>query len=150
MISVKGSADFSIPSIRILAFIRDPSRFAGCIPNLEKFEIKDENKFEALFKLELPSSIAVSYLRNITVKMNFELLEMQHQIFLKGEGRSAGVKITVSITMSVSGDASSHLKWVATLDAGLIEKLLGKTRLETVATTISTQIVNCIPSKLAA
>lgn len=149
MIEVRGGFELPIAASTILNFLQQPKNFSQCLPNLQEFSETDQNSFQAAFKVEVPQSFGVSYLQNLSVRMNFVTSNVPDGTVLKGEGRSAGIKMRLSLSVRVvpKGE-SSKLEYDGYLDAGLVEKLLGKQRLESLATDISKEIMDCISKKL--
>lgn len=148
MIEVNGGLEIAATGSSVLDFL-SPKNISKCLPNLQEFNEMDQNNFQAVFKIELPQSLGVSYLQNLSVRMTFTMSNAQDGVVLKGEGRTAGIRIRLFLNVKVvPKERSSLLEYEGQVDTGLIEKFLGKERLESMTRDISTKIVSCISRTL--
>ncbi|MEM0097268.1 MAG: SRPBCC domain-containing protein [Conexivisphaerales archaeon] len=131
----------------LLEFLRDPSSFSKCIPNLESLEVKSASEFSAKFKVEVPEEMDITYLKNLGMKMNFKISSHDNAVTMHGEGRSMGLKLKIDINVEIiEREAYSIMSWNASFDAGLLEKLLGKEKIKEFSDSIILKMVECINS----
>lgn|GEM_PF-1200441 len=148
MIEVKGGFEVTAIGHEVLDFLQSPKNLSQCLPNLQEFKEMDQNSFQATFKVELPRNLGISYLQNLNVRMIFTTSNAPDGVVLRGEGRSAGVRMRISLNVRVvAKEGSSMLEYEGQVDAGIVERLLGRERLETMTRDISSSIMTCI-SKL--
>ncbi len=145
MIELSGQNQVKRPNL--LAFLKDPSAFSKCIPNLESLEIKSPSEFVAKFKVEVPEEMGVSYLKNIGIKMNFSISSNNNIVMMHGEGRSMGLKIKIDITIEVvEQEDYSLMNWKALVDIGMLERMLGKENINKFSNDIISKLVTCVSS----
>jgi carbon monoxide dehydrogenase subunit G len=145
MIELSGQNEVKRPNL--LLFLKDPSSFSKCIPNLESLEIKSPTEFTAKFKVEVPEEFGVSYLKNIGIKMNFVISSQNNTVSMHGEGRSMGLKVKIDITIEVvEYEGYSVMKWKANVDIGMLERMLGKENIDKISNDIISKIVACVSS----
>lgn len=143
MIELSGQNQVKRPNL--LAFLKEPSAFSKCIPNLESLEIKSPNEFTAKFKIEVPEEMGVSYLKNIGIKMNFTILSNNNTVKMQGEGRSMGLKVKIEISIEVEEqEGYSLMSWRALVDIGVLERMLGKEYINKFSHDIISKLVTCI------
>ncbi|MGC8558987.1 MAG: SRPBCC domain-containing protein [Nitrososphaeria archaeon] len=145
MIELSGQND--IKRAGLLEFLKDPASFSKCIPNMESLEIKSAGEFSAKFRVEVPEEMGVSYLKNIGIKMNFTISYQNNIVNMHGEGRSMGLKIKLNITIEVTEhDGYSTMTWKASMDMGMLERMLGREKIDKFSGEIISQLVSCISS----
>lgn len=131
----------------LLDFLKDPSSFSRCIPNLESIEIRSPNEFDAKFKVEVPEEFGVSYLKTIGIKMHFIVSSSGNKVNMHGEGRSMGLKVKIDIEVEVyEREETSTMSWKASVDVGLLERMLGEDKIKEFSDEIISQLVLCISS----
>ncbi len=131
----------------LLAFLKDPSAFSKCIPNLESLEIKSPDEFVAKFKVEVPEEMGVTYLKNIGIKMNFTMSSNNNIVTMHGEGRSMGLKVKIDITIEViEQEGYSLMNWKAQVDIGMLERMLGKENINKFSNDIISKLLTCVSS----
>lgn len=145
MIQLSGKSE--VKRKNLLSFLKDPSQFSKCIPNLESIEIRSPAEFDAKFKVEVPEEFGVSYLKTIGIKMHFTLSSSDNKVKMHGEGRSMGLKVKIDIEVEVrEHDDLSEMSWKATVDVGLLEKMLGEEKIKEFSDGIISHLVSCISS----
>mgnify|MGYP001772836143 FL=1 len=145
MIELSGQNQVKRPNL--LAFLKDPSAFSKCIPNLESLEINSPTEFTAKFKVEVPEEMGVNYLKNIGIKMNFTISSDNNNVRMHGEGRTMGLKVIIDIWIEVieKGDYSL-MNWKAIINIGMLERILGKEFIDKFSSNIISELVDCISS----
>jgi len=149
LIELAGEKALSQAPDGILSFLSDPRQFSACIGNAEDLHVEENGDFSAKFRIQVPRRFGISYLENVSATMAFKLRREGGTVEWNGSGRSLGSKMTVILKIDAipEGDGT-RLSWRATLGAGLAEKLLGEKGMREIATELSTQILDCISSKI--
>jgi len=149
MIELVGEKVLSQAPDGVLSFLSDPRQFSTCLGTAENLRVEENGDFSAKFRVEVPRRFGISYLENVSATMTFKLRREAGMVEWDGSGRSLGSKMTVTLRIDTkpAGDGT-HLSWRATLGAGLAEKLLGEKGMREIATDLSSQILDCISSKM--
>ncbi|MDG6929274.1 MAG: hypothetical protein JRN39_00675 [Nitrososphaerota archaeon] len=148
MITLHGEERLPVGGKAVLEFLADPGRFAQCLPNLAGLEGGNGDEFAARFKVEIPEGAGVGYMKNIGVRMVFRVSRGPDEVGIHGEGRSAGVKIKLDLRILVHEEAQgSRLEWDASLDAGLLERLIGGAKFESMTRGMAGEIISCLAAK---
>ena len=113
-------------------FLIDPQRFAPFLPDIEGFEIHDENNFT------MKAKVGVSHIKG-TMVMKMTLVEKEApsraKLSGKGSGLASVVDMTTSFTLEDADGAMTKVSWtgeavvggkLAAIGGGLMEKLAKK------------------------
>ena len=145
MIELSGERHLDQAKAKVLAFLSDPNLFSSCLGNTEDLHVEQNGDFRAKFKIAVPKKFGVSYLENVSATMSFKLSKGPDAVEWEGSGRTVGVKLTIVLRLDVRDeDTGTHLSWNASMDAAMIERLLGEQNLREIASDIATPILECI------
>ncbi|MDP7982440.1 MAG: SRPBCC domain-containing protein [Conexivisphaerales archaeon] len=152
MTTLSGKVDLKVPKERVLAFAANPDEFSKVLPNLQEFEKKEEGKFTAKFKAELPPDMKkglLANLSNVGIKMNFQISTEGDSVAVHGEGRSMGMKIVIDLKMDMTASADgTEIAWNADVDAGMILRMMGEQNFKKVADGIIEQMIGNVKATL--
>jgi len=145
LIELSGERHLDQAKAKVLAFLSDPNLFSSCLGNTEDLHVEQNGDFRAKFKIAIPKKFGVSYLENVSATMSFKLSKGPEVVEWEGSGRTVGIKLTIVLRLDVRDeDAGTHLSWYASMNAAMIERLLGEQNLREIASDIATPILECI------
>ena len=146
---LQGGRHVNGPKVEVLAFLSDPRLFSSCVGNVENLRVKVDGRFSAKFRVDIPERFGVSYLERASANMNFAPVKYTDMIEWQGSGRIVGVKLSITLGLDVrEEDGGARLSWRASLDAGIIEKVLGEENLERFASDLASRILECISARV--
>jgi carbon monoxide dehydrogenase subunit G len=125
--------------------ITDPQQVAGCMPGVQKVEVRSPEDFEAVVR------VGVSFVRGDFI-LHFRVIEKvpPERTRLKVHGRGMGSAIDTEIVVTLAGGTGdgTSMKWEA--DAAVSGKIasLGQRLMESQAEKIITQFFECFREKL--
>ena len=138
---------FDVAAIReeVFEVVTDPKQVAGCMPGLQKVDVKSPDEFEAVVK------VGVSFIRgDFTVRFRTVQNEAPSSAKMTVHGGGLGSAVDMQITMNLTErDAGgTSMKWDA--DATVSGKIasLGQRLMETQAEKIINQFFTCLREKL--
>ena len=113
-------------------FLIDPNKFAAYLPDVEGFEVHDENNFT------MKAKVGVSHIKG-TMVMKLTLVEKEEPSRAKMSGKGSGlasvVDMTTSFTLEVVEGGMTKVSWsgeaavggkLAAIGGGLMERLAKK------------------------
>jgi carbon monoxide dehydrogenase subunit G len=149
LIELNGERHVDNAKDKVLAFLSDPNLFSSCLGNAEDLRVEQDGSFKAKFKIAVPKKLIVSYLENVSSTMSFRLSKGPDTVEWEGSGRTVGVKLTIVLRLDARDeDAGTHLSWHASMNAGMIERLLGDRNLREIASDMATQILECVSTRI--
>lgn len=149
---IEGKLRVSAKPEQCLAKLRDPLWLGKCLPNLSALEKKSDREFRAVFYLDLAEIARVTgYLSRIRVDMRFTYEEATpEEVRLSGTGRVVGTRISITINARVLHDGDdSMLEWMADVDLGIIQRLLGEETVKKIAERQVGLLTNCLRDALS-
>jgi carbon monoxide dehydrogenase subunit G len=150
LIELNGERHVGHAKDKVLAFLSDPSQFSSCLGNAEDLRVEQNGDFKARFKIAVPKKFGVSYLGNVSATMSFRLSKGPDTVEWEGSGRAVGIKLAIVLRLAARDeDAGTQLSWHASLNAGMVERLLGDQNLREMASDMATQILECVSTKVA-
>jgi carbon monoxide dehydrogenase subunit G len=149
LIELSGERHVGHAKDKVLAFLSDPNLFSSCLGNTEDLRVEQNGDFKAKFKIAVPKKFGVSYLENVTATMSFRLSKGPEMVEWEGSGRAVGVKLTIMLRLGARDeDAGTQLSWHASVNASMIERLLGDQSLREIASDMATEILECVSARI--
>ncbi|MEM0445349.1 MAG: carbon monoxide dehydrogenase subunit G [Nitrososphaerota archaeon] len=135
---LEGSFEAPAPPQKIWGIITDPRKIGKAIPDLKRLDTKDENNFEAEFKVKLG-------ILSGTMKMDFKYVDLREPSHLTLVGKGSGMQSTVDLKIDLDivgkGDAGSEVKWVSDISLGGMAASLGSRVIQDLARTKVKELV---------
>jgi carbon monoxide dehydrogenase subunit G len=149
LIELNGERHVSHAKDKVLAFLSDPNLFSSCLGNTEDLRVEQNGDFKAKFKIAVPKKFGVSYLENVTATMGFMLSKGPDSVQWEGSGRAVGVKLTIVLRLDARDeDGGTRLSWHASLNAAMVERMLGDQNLKEIASGLAAQILDCVSAEI--
>jgi hypothetical protein len=149
LIELHGERHVGHAKDEVLAFLSDPNRFSSCVGNAEDLHVEQNGDFKAKFKIAVPKKFGVSYLENVGATMSFRLSKGPDSVEWEGSGRAVGVKLAIVLRLDTRDeDKGTQLAWHASLNAGMIERMLGDQNLREMASDLATQILDRVSTRI--
>ena len=149
MIELSGEKKVGQAKDKVLDFLSDPNLLSSCLGNVENLHSEKDGNFVARFKIAVPKKFGVSYMENVNATMNFKLSRLPDAVEWKGSGRTVGVKLIIVLRLETRDeDSGTKLCWHASMNAGVIEKLLGDQNLREIANDMANQILECVSTRI--
>jgi hypothetical protein len=149
LIELNGERHVGHAKDKVLAFLSNPNLFSSCLGNAEDLRVEQNGDFKARFKIAVPKKFGISYLENVSATMNFRLSKGPDTVEWEGSGRAVGVKLSIMLRLDARDeDAGTQLSWNASVNAGMIERLLGDQNLREIASDMATQILECVSTRI--
>ena len=139
----EGVFETDSPGAEVYALVTDPRQVAGCMPELQKLEVRSADEFDAVVK------VGVSFIRgdlSLHCKTAEKVPQTGVKMIIHGSGLGSGVDMEVSVKITEAGKAS--MRWEA--DATVSGKIasLGQRLMESQAEKIIKQFFECFRKKL--
>jgi carbon monoxide dehydrogenase subunit G len=152
-LDISGVFDVRFDPETALRRLTDVKEVSSCLPNLTELQVFSESEFTASFKLDVSryaKEVSVGELARLTARMRFRFLRRDLEaVVLEGNGRVMGSGIKITLDFNISPESpGSRVKWKASLDLGLILRLLGSNIVEKASREMAREVVECISSKM--
>jgi hypothetical protein len=141
----EGVFDTAAPRARVFDTVTDPDQVAGCIPDLQRIDVRSPNEFDAVVR------VGVSFIRG-DFALRFRMVEKNPRSYAKllvhGTGLGSAVDMDLVVRMMEGKDGGTSMKWSA--DASVSGKIasLGQRLMESQAERIIKQFFDCLRRKL--
>lgn len=141
----EGVFDTGVPQSRVYALVTDPKEVAGCMPGLQKVDVKSPDEFEAVVK------VGVSFIRG-DFTLHFKSTEKRpgsgSKLGVHGSGLGSAVDMEIALAISPGRNGGSSMSWQA--DATVSGKIasLGQRLMESQAERIIREFFECLRQKL--
>ena len=135
----------AVPESRVYALVTDPMEVAGCMPGLQKVDIRSPDEFDAVVK------VGVSFIRGDFV-LRFRSIEKKPvsgaKFAVHGTGLGSAVDMEIGLAISAGEEGGSSMRWQA--DATVSGKIatLGQRLMETQSEKIIREFFECFRQKL--
>ena len=138
---------FDVAAIReeVFEVVTDPKQVAGCMPGLQKVDVKSPDEFEAVVK------VGVSFIRGDFI-VRFRTVQNEApssaKMIVHGGGLGSAVDMQITMKLTERDAGGTSMKWDA--DATVSGKIasLGQRLMETQAEKIINQFFTCLREKL--
>ncbi len=130
------------------SILRDFSKVSRCLPGLESYD-EEEGEYAARIRLDI-SEMGNSYLSTLSgrIKAIYEN-SPEDVISISASGRVAGsslrIRLTVNLSQKVGGSVAA---WTASVDFGILMRIMGEKSLMAVAQSNIDAIMSCITKLL--
>lgn len=136
----EGTSDIKAEPARLFGTLLDPNRLSGCMPGLQKIEVKSQDEFTVVVRA------GISFIKgDFTIRFNVVEKREPSHAKLVGRGTGMGSALDIEATMDIAHkDGGSSMKWAA--DAKVAGKIasLGQRLLEAQAEKIIREMFDCI------
>ena len=141
----EGVFEVGAPKTRVFETVADPRRVAGCMPDLQRLEVRSQDEFDAVVK------VGVSLIRG-EFALRFRIVEKKPPISLKMKGHGAGLgsAVDMDILVEVSDGAAggTSMRWAAEVAVSGRIASLGQRLMESQAEKIVKQFFGCFERQL--
>jgi uncharacterized protein len=141
----EGVFDVGAPRARVFDVVTDPKQVAGCMPDLQRVEIRSPDEFDVVVR------VGVSFIRG-DFALRFRIVEREPQAYAKllahGTGMGSAVDMEIVVRLSSGKGEMTSVNWIA--EARVSGKIasLGQRLMETQAQRITKQFFDCFRQKL--
>jgi uncharacterized protein len=141
----EGVFDSAVPQSRVYALVTDPKEVAGCMPGLQRVDVKSPDEFDALVR------VGVSFVRGdftLRVRSIEKRPESAVKLAVRGTGLGSAVDMEIVLAMSGVENGGASMRWQA--DATVSGKIasLGQRLMESQAEKIIREFFECFRQKL--
>jgi carbon monoxide dehydrogenase subunit G len=142
---LEGKYHLKQPPTKVWDFVSKPEEIAKCLPDLQKFEVKDAHSFTVTVK------VGISFVRG-NFKFDFTLLDQKppsHSRF-EAMGKGAGVSVRLSANMDLkeAEDGGTELEWQADAEMGGLLGEISPSLIQGSTGKFTQQFFDCVKSKL--
>jgi len=141
----EGVFEATVPVSRVYALVTDPEEVAGCMPGLQKVDVKSPDEFDAVVR------VGVSFIRG-DFALRFRSIEKKPmsgaKLAVHGTGLGSAVDMEITLAMSAGDNGGCSMRWRA--DANVNGKVasLGQRLMESQAEKIIREFFECFRQKL--
>jgi len=141
----EGLFDTRATESRVYALVTDPKEVAGCMPGLQKVDVKSPDEFEVVVR------VGVSVIRG-DFTLRFRSIEKEQasgaKFAVHGTGLGSAVDMEISLAILAGKDGGASMRWQA--DAKVNGKVasLGQRLMEAQAERIVREFFDCFRQKL--
>jgi uncharacterized protein len=140
----EGEFSVKAPRAKVFAFLTDPKRISGCMPDLQSLEVKSPDDFTAVIKA------GVSFIKG-DFKMHFTTAEKkppEHaKLLAHGTGMGSTIDLQATLDLSESDD-KTNMKWGAEAAVGGRIASVGQRLLSGQAEKTIKQLFGCLQRQL--
>jgi len=141
----EGVFDATVSESRVYSLLTDPSEVAGCMPGLQKVDVKSPDEFDAVVK------VGVSFIRG-DFTLRFRSIEKRPTSAAKfsvhGNGLGSAVDMTIALMVSAGRNGGSSMGWQADVTVSGKIASLGQRLMEAQAEKIIKEFFECFRQKL--
>jgi len=140
----EGTFTVKAPREKVFEFLLDPKKVSGCLPDLQRLDIKNQDEYIAVIKA------GISFIKG-EFTMNFKVPEKQPPSYAKLVARGSGIGSTVDLETVMDlteSSGSTTMKWSAEAKVGGRIASVGQRLISGQAEKIIRQLFDCIKSKL--
>lgn len=142
---LEGVFDVKAPKELVFDMVTDPNQVAGCMPDLQRLEVRSADDFDAVVRL------GVSFIRG-DFALHFRTAEkVPHsstKLLAHGTGLGSAVDVEIVVNLSEGEGGGTSMKWAA--EARVSGKIasLGQRLLESQAEKIVKDFFGCLRQRL--
>ena len=141
----EGLFDTRASDSRVFALVTDPMEVAGCMPGLQKVDVKSPDEFDVIVK------VGVSFIRGDFV-LHFRSVEKEPvsgaKFAVHGMGMGSAVDMEIVLAISGGMDGGASMKWQADVKVNGKIASLGQRLMEAQAERIVREFFDCFGQKL--
>ena len=141
----EGLFDTRASESRVYALVTDPREVAGCMPGLQKVDVRSTDEFDAAVR------VGVSFVRGDFV-MRFRLIEKEPTSSAKfavhGTGLGSAVDMGIALAISPGKEGGASMSWEANATVSGKIASLGQRIMEVQAEKIIREFFECFRQKL--
>jgi len=141
----EGVFDAAAPESRVYDLVTDPSEVSGCMPGLQKVDVKSPHEFDAVVR------VGVSFIRG-DFSLHFRMVEKKPsgaKFAVHGTGLGSAVDMEIALAISPGETGGSSMKWQADVSVSGKIASLGQRLMESQAEKIIREFFGCLGQKLA-
>lgn len=131
-----------------IKILKDFSKVSRCLPGVESYEEKDGEYF-AKIRLDI-SEMGNSYLSTLSGRIRAKYEDSgEGNVIISASGRIAGSSLKIILTVSLDDrDGQVSAGWKASVDFGILLRMMGESNVRSVAESNINQIMNCVRALL--
>jgi len=141
----EGQFDTRASESGVYALATDPKEVAGCIPGLQKVDVKSPEEFDAVVR------VGVSFIRG-DFTLHFRLVEKEPvsraKFAVHGMGLGSAVDIEIILAISTENEGGASMRWQADAKVNGRVASLGQRLMEAQAERIVREFFDCFRQKL--
>jgi len=141
----EGLFDTPASESRVYALVTDSKEVAGCLPGLQKVDVKSPDEFDAVV------SVGVSFIRG-DFTLHFKSVEKEPgsavRFVVHGMGLGSAVDLEIALAISAGKAGGASMKWQAEAKVGGKVASLGQRLMEAQAEKIIRGFFDCFRQKL--
>ncbi len=140
----EGSFEVKAPREKVFGFLLQPKKISGCMPDLQKLDVKSPDEFTAVVKA------GVGFIKG-DFTMNFTIADKQPPSHAKLLGRGSGIGSTVDLQTVIDLEESKKgtlMKWNAEALVGGRIASVGQRLLNGQAEKIIKNLFSCLQGQL--
>ena len=143
----QGDFEAGASQTKVFAVLTDPRQIAGCMPGLQKIDMKSADEFDAVIK------VGAGFVRG-DFAMHFRIAEKdptsRAKMLAHGSGLGSAVDLQILVRLGPGKEGRTAMSWTA--DATVSGKLasVGQRLIESTAQKIIDQFFDCLRGKLEA
>jgi len=141
----EGLFDTRASESRVYALVTDPKEVAGCMPGLQKVEVKSPDEFDAVVR------VGVSFIRG-DFTLHFRSIEKKPtsgvKFAVRGMGFGSAVDMEIVLAISAGEDGGASMRWRADVKVNGKVASLGQRLMEAQAERIIREFFDCFRQKL--
>jgi len=141
----EGVFEATVPASRVYSLVTDPQEVAGCMPGLQKVDLKSSDEFDAVVK------VGVSFIRGDFI-LRFRSIEKRPtsgaKFAVHGTGLGSAVDMVIALEISEREGGGCSMSWRADVTVSGKVASLGQRLMESQAEKIMTEFFECFRQKL--
>jgi len=141
----EGRFETRAPGSRVYALVTDPKEVAGCMPGLEKLEVKSPDEFSAVVR------VGVSFIRG-DFNLRFRTIEREAgsgaKFAVHGTGLGSAVDMEIFLAISPGEGGGASMRWQTDVQVNGKVASLGQRLMDAQAERIIREFFDCFRQKL--
>ena len=141
----EGVFEVAAPKQKVFDAVTDPNVVAGCMPDLQKLNVKSPEEFEAVVK------VGVSFVRGdfaLRVRMVEKKAPSRARMMAHGMGLGSAVDVEMLTEIADAPSGGTSMKWTAEAQVSGKVASLGQRLIQSQAERIVRQLFDCLRGKL--
>jgi len=144
-VHLEGLFDTPASVSRVYALVTDPKEVAGCMPGLQKVDVKSPDEFDAVVR------VGVSFIRG-DFALHFRSIEKEPasgaKFAVHGMGLGSAVDMEIVLAISAGENGGASMRWQADAKVNGRIASLGQRLMEAQADKIIREFFDCFRRKL--
>jgi len=141
----EGLFDTRAPDSRVFTLVTNPKEVAGCMPGLQKVDVKSPDEFDAVVR------VGVSFIRG-DFTLHFRSVDKEPvsraKFAVHGMGLGSAVDMEIVLAISTRNDGGASMRWQADAKVNGKVSSLGQRLMEAQAEKIIREFFDCFRQKL--